>query len=104
MDQSRPYVGDDGKVVLPDATADGVREFLAAGLIAGPFGEELDGGSLPSTVRQAAMTWFQAANPAMSSYVPDRRQRQPVCRVRHPEQIDTWVRPMLEGRYFGTMP
>ena len=45
--RTRPYVGDDGKVVLPDATADGVREFLAAGLIAGPFGEELDGGSLP---------------------------------------------------------
>ena len=32
---------------LPDATADGVHEFLAAGLIAGPFGEELDGGNLP---------------------------------------------------------
>lgn len=47
LDQNEPYVGDDGKVVLPDATADGVREFLAAGLIAGPFGEELDGGSLP---------------------------------------------------------
>ena len=104
LDQNEPYVGDDGKVVLPDATADGVREFLAAGLIAGPFGEELDGGSLPSTVHQAAMTWFQAANPAMSSYTfLTVGNANLLAEYGTPEQIDTWVRPMLEGRYFGTM-
>ena len=104
LDQNEPYVGDDGKVVLPDATAEGVREFLAAGLIAGPFGEELDGGSLPATVHQAAMTWFQAANPAMSSYTfLTVGNANLLATYGTPDQIDTWVKPMLEGRYFGTM-
>ena len=104
LDQNEPYVGDDGKVVLPDATAEGVREFLAAGLIAWPFGEELDGGSLPATVHQAAMTWFQAANPAMSSYTfLTVGNANLLATYGTPDQIDTWVKPMLEGRYFGTM-
>ncbi|MFZ2241205.1 MAG: acyl-CoA dehydrogenase [Gordonia amarae] len=104
LDQDEPYVGDDGKVVLPDATAEGVREFLAAGLIAGPFGEDLDGGSLPATVHQAAMTWFQAANPAMSSYTfLTVGNANLLATYGTPDQIDTWVKPMLEGRYFGTM-
>lgn len=104
LDQNEPYVGDDGKVVLPDATAEGVREFLAAGLIAGPFGADLDGGSLPATVHQAAMTWFQAANPAMSSYTfLTVGNANLLATYGTPDQIDTWVKPMLEGRYFGTM-
>ncbi len=104
LDQNEPYVGEDGKVVLPDVTAEGVREFLAAGLIAGPFGEELDGGSLPATVHQAAMTWFQAANPAMSSYTfLTVGNANLLATYGTPDQIDTWVKPMLEGRYFGTM-
>ncbi|MBD0022744.1 acyl-CoA dehydrogenase [Gordonia pseudamarae] len=103
-DQNEPYIGDDGKVVLPDATGDAVREFLAAGLIAGPFGTELDGGSLPATVHQAAMIWFQAANPAMSSYTfLTVGNAGLLAEYGTPDQIDTWVRPMLEGRFFGTM-
>ena len=91
LDQNEPYMSaTTARWSCPTPPPD-VREFLAAGLIAGPFGEELDGGNLPSTVHQAAMTWFQAANPAMSSYTfLTVGNANLLAEYGTPEQIDTW--------------
>jgi len=103
-DQNEPHVGADGKVeIIPEVGA-ALAEFSKAGLIAAGFDESLGGAQLPTVVSRAAMAFFQAANAATSSY--------PFLTIGNanllvefgtPEQIDTWVRPMLEGRYFGTM-
>ncbi len=103
-DVAEPYVGDDGKVVLPDEVTTGVTEFLKAGLVAGPFDDDLGGMQLPSVVYRAAMAWFQAANAAMSSYpFLTTGNANLLTEYGTPEQIETWVRPMVEGRFFGTM-
>ncbi|AZG48503.1 acyl-CoA dehydrogenase [Gordonia insulae] len=103
-DQNEPYVGDDGKVVLPDEISSGINEFLKAGLAAGSFDESLGGMQLPTVVNRASSAWFQAANAAMSSYTfLTVGNANLLAEYGTPEQIDTWVRPMVEGRFFGTM-
>ncbi|NMO02295.1 acyl-CoA dehydrogenase [Gordonia sp. TBRC 11910] len=103
-DQNQPYVGDDGKVVLIDEVKPALDEFAKAGLISCGFDESLGGIALPMVVTRAAMAWFQAANPGSSSY-PFLTVGNANLIAAHgtQEQIDTWVKPMLEGRYFGTM-
>ncbi|QTI68070.1 acyl-CoA dehydrogenase [Gordonia polyisoprenivorans] len=103
-DAHEPYVGDDGTVVLPDEITSGINEFLKAGLVAGSFDEELGGMALPTVVNRASAAWFQAANAAMSSYTfLSVGNANLIAEYGTPEQIDTWVRPIVEGRYFGTM-
>ena len=59
---------------------------------------------LPHTVGQAVFAWFKAANVGTSAY-PFLTMANARLLLAHgsQEQIDTYVRPMLEGRWFGTM-
>ena len=102
-DENEPHVVD-GRVVLIDEVAPALRKLAESGLIASTFDAELGGLQLPVTVARAAMAWLQAANVGTSAY-PFLTMANAALLVAHgsPEQIDTWVRPMLEGRYFGTM-
>ncbi|SDU85041.1 acyl-CoA dehydrogenase [Gordonia westfalica] len=103
-DANEPYIGDDGKVVLPDEVVAGLAEFRKAGLIAASFDEELGGMQLPTVIRQASAVWFQAANAAMSSYnFLTVGNANLLAEYATPEQRDTWVRPLVEGRFSGTM-
>lgn len=103
-DQNEPYVGDDGTVVLPAEITAGIGEFVKAGLLAGSFDEAVGGMQLPTVVSRASSAWFQAANAAMSSYTfLTVGNANLLATYGTPEQIDTWVRPMVEGRFFGTM-
>ncbi|MEP9414498.1 acyl-CoA dehydrogenase [Gordonia sp. VNQ95] len=103
-DSHEPFVGDDGTVVLPDEITAGIHEYLKAGLVAGSFDDALGGMQLPTVVGRASSAWFQAANAAMSSYAfLTVGNANLLAEYGTPEQIDTWVRPMIEGRYFGTM-
>ncbi|MGV9711823.1 acyl-CoA dehydrogenase [Gordonia sp. NPDC003424] len=103
-DQNEPYVGDDGKVVLPEEIGAGVDEFVKAGLLGGSFDESVGGMQLPTVVSRASSAWFQAANAGMSSYAfLTVGNANLLATYGTPEQIDTWVRPMVEGRFFGTM-
>ncbi|MGY1638993.1 acyl-CoA dehydrogenase [Geodermatophilus sp. SYSU D00742] len=94
----------DGRVEMVPEVGRALRVFAEAGLIAGTFDEELGGMQLPHTVAQAVMAWFQAANIGTSAY-PFLTMANARLLVAHgsPEQVDTYVRPMLEGRWFGTM-
>lgn len=103
-DAAEPTVGADGKVVtLPD-TKKALEVFAQAGLFAGSFDEDLGGMQLPTSVMRASIAWFQASNAGTSGY-PFLTVANANLLVAHAseEQIDAFVRPMLEGRFFGTM-
>lgn len=103
-DQNEPQMRPDGSVSLIDEVKGALDQFNRAGLSAGTFDESLGGMQLPTTVYRAAMTWFHAANAATSAY-PFLTVANANLLVAHgsAEQIETWVRPMLEGQFFGTM-
>ncbi len=94
----------DGRVRLPDEVGAALAAFAAAGLLAGSYDADLGGMQLPNVIAKAALAWFQAANTATSAY-PFLTMANANLLIAHggKEQVDTWVRPMIEGRFFGTM-
>ena len=89
--------------LLPEIKA-ALDVFAEAGLLAGTLDAELGGLQLPTVVGNAVFGYFQAANVGTSSY-PFLSIANANLLMAHgtAEQVDTYVRPMLEGRYFGTM-
>ncbi|WP_308123649.1 acyl-CoA dehydrogenase [Modestobacter marinus] len=102
-DENEPRVVD-GKVVLIPEVAAALRVFAEAGMTAAALPEELGGLQLPAVVNMAVHAWFQAANIATSAY-PSLTIANANLLVAHgsPEQVQTYVPPMAEGRWFGTM-
>ena len=78
--------------------------FGRTGLLASSMDARVGGMQLPAVIAGACFLWFQAANIATSSY-PFLTLGNANLLLAHgsPEQVDTYVRPMLEGRFFGTM-
>ena len=95
---------DGERVTLIPEIAQALDVFGRAGLLAGTLDEELGGLQLPAVVGQAVFGWFQAANVGTSSY-PFLTIANANLLLAHgsPEQVETYVRPMVEGRFFGTM-
>ncbi|WP_439943862.1 acyl-CoA dehydrogenase [Streptomyces sp. BBFR115] len=81
-----------------------LRVFADAGLIGGAMDAEVGGMQLPGVVADACFAWFQAANVGTAAY-PFLTIGNANLLLAHgsPEQIDTYVRPMVEGRFTGTM-
>lgn len=89
--------------IIPEV-AKALEVFLGSGLLAAGMDEEVGGGQLPQVISSALMTWFQAANVGTSGY-PFLTTANANLLLAHgsKEQIETWVLPMVEGRFFGTM-
>ncbi|WP_030434145.1 acyl-CoA dehydrogenase [Actinoplanes subtropicus] len=89
--------------IIPEVAA-AMKAFNEAGLIAAPMDEELGGMQLPTVVTRACFMWIQAANVGTSSY-PMLTMANAHLLATHgtPEQIETYVKPMLAGRFTGTM-
>ncbi len=104
LDLHEPIVGPDGKVVLPDGLAEALAVYRDSGMPSAVFPEELGGMQLPYLVAQGAFVFFQAASAAAASY-PFLSAGNANLLVAHgsPEQIDRYARPVIEGRWFGTM-
>ena len=103
-DQHEPAVGPDGAVVLIDEVYPALAALNESGLIAATFDEELGGLQLPHTVARAAFAFFQAANASTSSYpFLTIGNANLLAKYGTDEQIETWVRPQLTGRFYGTM-
>ncbi|OMB86997.1 acyl-CoA dehydrogenase [Mycolicibacterium conceptionense] len=78
--------------------------FAAADLIAMGMDAELGGAQLPATVAQAAFAWISAANVSTSGYLMlTIANANLLARFGTPEQIEQFVKPMLAGRFSGTM-
>ncbi|MCU1603062.1 MAG: acyl-CoA dehydrogenase [Frankiales bacterium] len=97
-------VFDNGRVVLHEEVGKALKAYNEAGFIGAGMPESVGGMDLPATVCGALMAWFHAANVGTAAY--------PLLTVANAnlllahgsqEMIDTYVRPMVEGRYFGTM-
>lgn len=81
-----------------------LREFVEGGFLAAPFPESDGGLGLPYTVYQSMMAAFQAANPGTCAYPFLTSAAANLLRVFGSEsQKDRFMRPMIEGRFFGTM-
>ena len=102
-DEAEPHL-EDGKVVLVGGVREAVTAFAEAGFIAAAVPADHGGTGLPFTVARAALAWFQAANIGTASY-PFLTTAAVNLLLAHgtPEQVETWVPPMLDGRASGTM-
>ncbi len=102
-DENEPRMVD-GRVELIPEVARALAVFAEAGLMAGEFDEEYGGMQLPHVVGQAVFAWFKAANVGTSAY-PFLTMGNARLLLAHgsQEQIDTYARPEIEGRWFGTM-
>ena len=102
-DQHEPHF--DGQAVrLIDEVKPALKAFADAGLLAASQDYDLGGMQLPTVVEKAALTYLYAANIGTSAY-PLLTMGNANLLLAHGSaaQIDAFVKPELEGRYFGTM-
>jgi alkylation response protein AidB-like acyl-CoA dehydrogenase len=103
-DENEPHVGADGTVQLPAGVAPALEAFNAAGLGGATAPVEVGGMGLPQTIGAAAMSLFHAANTGTAVYSLLTTGAANLLLVNgSAEQIDTYVKPMIEGRFSGTM-
>ncbi len=102
-DSNEPHF--DGKTVtiIPEVKV-ALDAFCAAGLLAAAQDYEYDGMQLPVTVDKAIAAYFTAANTATTSYLfLTVGNANTLLKAATPRQVARFVRPMLAGRFFGTM-
>ncbi len=89
--------------LIPEVAA-ALKVFNETGLLSATMDAEVGGLQLPHVVARACFAWFQAANIATSSYsLLTAGNANLLLTYGTPAQIDTFVKPMLEGRFTGTM-
>lgn len=89
--------------VLPEI-AEALAEFRDLGLFGASFSEDLGGMGLPYLVTSASYAWFAAASSATIGYTMlTGANARLIATFGTPAQIDTFARPQIEGRWFGTM-
>ena len=95
---------DGERVHLIPEVKQGLDAFTQTGLLAAGFDYEVGGMQLPQVVALATLAWFQAANVGTGAY-PFLTIGNANLLLAHgsPEMVGTFVRPMVEGRFFGTM-
>ncbi len=102
-DSSEPYLDSEGVHILP-AIATALRQYAELGLFSAGFSPELGGMGLPYVASLASFLQFAAANIATAAYpmltVANARL---ISSFGTPPQIETFAKPQIEGRWFGTM-
>lgn len=102
-DQHEPHF-DGQSVALIDEVGPALRAFADAGLIAAGHDYALGGMQLPAVVEKAGLTYMYAANVGTSAYPLLTMGNANLLLAHGSEaQIEAFVKPELEGRYFGTM-
>ncbi|SCG49596.1 acyl-CoA dehydrogenase [Micromonospora halophytica] len=102
-DTSEPTVSGGRVRMIPQVKA-ALDVFARTGLLAASMDEAVGGMQLPHVVSAAAFGFLQAANVGTSAY-PFLTLGNANLLLAHgsAEQVDTYVRPMVQGRFFGTM-
>ena len=102
-DANEPVM-DGGRVRLIPEVKQALDAFAATGLLASTMDAEVGGLQLPAVVAAACFAWFQAANVGTAAY-PFLTLANANLLLAHgsPEMAETYVRPMVEGRWHGTM-
>ncbi len=102
-DETEPHLID-AKVVLRPEVAPALRAFADAGFMSAAHDETLGGMQLPFSVAMACWSVFKCANIATEVYASltiGAADLLTACGTS--EQVERYVRPMLAGRWFGTM-
>jgi alkylation response protein AidB-like acyl-CoA dehydrogenase len=102
-DESEPTFDGERVALLPEVK-EALDVFARTGLIAASMDEAVGGMQLPHVLSAACFSFFQAANVGTSAY-PFLTVGNANLLLEHgsPELVDAYVRPMVEGRFFGTM-
>jgi len=102
-DASEPHFDGQKVHIIPEVKA-ALDIFAEAGLVAAGQDYDLGGMQLPTLVEKACFAWFLGANVGTAAY--------PFLTIGNANlllvygsaaQIKSWVRPMMAGRFFGTM-
>ncbi|OMC39599.1 acyl-CoA dehydrogenase [Mycolicibacterium fortuitum] len=102
-DQNEPVLDGTDIVMIPDVQA-ALKVYAQTGLIAASMDESVGGMQLPVTISGACNAFLQAANIATAGYAfLTLANSNLLLAYGTEEQITTWAKPMIEGRYFGTM-
>ncbi len=95
---------DGERVTVPPEVPEAVRAFAEAGLLAATHDLEYGGMQLPQAVDKACFAYFAAANVATSAYsMLTVGNANLLLAHGSAAQVDAFVRPMLAGRFTGTM-
>ncbi|MFM0289175.1 acyl-CoA dehydrogenase [Paraburkholderia megapolitana] len=102
-DQQEPHFDGEHVHIIPEVKT-ALDAFSASGLIASSRDYEVGGMQLPTVIGKACFGMFTAANCGTASY-PFLTVANTTLLLAHgtPAQIDTFAKPQLEGRWFGTM-
>ena len=91
-------------VSLPAETPVALKAFGEAGLVGASKDAELGGMQLPTVVEIASMSFFYKASVGLAAYpMLTRGNANTIVAHGTPKQIETFAKPGLEGRTFGTM-
>ncbi len=103
LDAHEPVLHDGSVATLP-ALRGALDAFREAGFMAVGFDERHGGMQLPHLMTVATQLVFSAANGPAAGYPFLTQGAANLLAVfASPEQQKTWLEPMVEGRYFGTM-
>ncbi len=99
-----PFRLNDGNVVTPDSLKRAVRAYVEAGFMGATFLAADGGLQLPSTLSSAAGIVFNAANGSANAYAfLTIGAAHLLAAFGDDEQRERWMKPMIEGKFFGTM-
>lgn len=99
-----PYELKNGDVATPARLKPALAALIEAGFLAASFSEEDGGLQLPSVLTTAVGFVFSAANGSAYGYGwLTVGAAHLLAAFANDEQRERWMKPMVEGRYFGTM-
>lgn len=102
-DTEEPVFDGEKVRLIPEIEA-ALTKFAEADLLGLTLDAEVGGHQLPNVVASACMAWFTAANIGTAAYSFLTMANASLLLAHGtPEQVERYVTPMLEGRFFGTM-
>ncbi len=102
-DANEPSFDGEKVTVIPEVK-EALDAFAQADLISMGMGEEFGGAQLPMTVAEAGFAWFAAANVSTTGYLMlTIANANLLAKFGSPDQVDAFLKPMLAGRFSGTM-
>ena len=102
-DQHEPEFDGNSVSMIPEVGA-ALQAFCEAGLMAAGQDFEMGGMQLPCVIEKAGFAWFKGANVSTSAYpFLTIGNANTLLKCGSPEQIERYVKPLLAGRFFGTM-
>jgi alkylation response protein AidB-like acyl-CoA dehydrogenase len=103
LDQNEPHFDGERVNIIPEVRQ-ALDAFTEAGLITAGHDAELGGMQLPCLLEKAGFAWFNGANVATSAYpMLSIGNANTLLKCGSAQQIEQFVKPILAGRFFGTM-